>query len=374
MPSGTPPEEPEETPRRTDGTANDAAGSGPGLPGGGADSTGEIPVHPDDRLWRHPSELARMRAAERTAEPAPTPGSARHGSSATWISRIPTSVVIAAGVAAVLTSVGGLVALAYGGATEADNRVSATVGDHRSDGSHTSIVAGSRRAPGVIVDPDGVVVVVIDNPPELATLMADGRRASVTLRSTDPKLGLAAYQVDPPEGADATDQAAAERSRRPDQWALPDGSPDLGHFDLEWVPSELGPMLMADLGGRNSTPGTQLREQGQLVAMTTRTSDGHTMAVPWPVLRSLGNQLRRQPLSPGGLPANLADDGDGPTVAKAWGNDQLQASDRVVQIDGHPVSSIDETEAVAALHPPGETAVVGCERSGKAVTVEVTLE
>ena len=53
MPSGTHPEEPEDTASQMENA-----------------DTGEIPVHPDDRLWRHPSEMG---AARRAEVPAPRP-------------------------------------------------------------------------------------------------------------------------------------------------------------------------------------------------------------------------------------------------------------------------------------------------------------
>lgn len=337
-------------------------------------------MHPDDRLWRHPSEMARLRAVQPVPPPAPTPGSARQGATSTWVSRIPTSVVIAAGVAAIITSVGGLAVLAYGGATEADAHPAPTFDDQHATDAHTVIVAGSLRAPGVVVDPDGVVVVAIEDPPTRATLDSRGQRAAVTLRSADPHLALAAYQVDAPDPSDAITPAgsiasgATVASEGTSSWAMPTGSSNLGRFELDWVPSTWGPVLAADLGDSDLAPGTELVERGDLVGMTTRTSDGQVMAVPWPVLRSLGARLRPDPLPMGGLPVKWADTAGGPTVAESWGDGDLRTSDRVVAIDGHPVSDVDETEAVAALHPEGETAAVRCERSGKAITVEVTLE
>ena len=185
MPSGIPPEEPEETPPESGDGASELNSAAPGGPGDG----GEVPVHPDDRLWRHPSELARMRAAQRSAAPAPapapTPGSARQGAANPWVSRIPTSAVIAAGVAAMIASVGGLIALAYSSTADADEGPPPTLGGETAAASQPSIIAGSRRATGVMVDTAGVAIVAMEDPPGRATLIADGRHASVTLVSAD---------------------------------------------------------------------------------------------------------------------------------------------------------------------------------------------
>jgi S1-C subfamily serine protease len=384
MPSGIPPDEPEETPPGTDHSSGGEPGSASAAPGGKADGTGEVPVHPDDRLWRHPSELARMRAAERTAglqpTPAPTPGSARQGATSPRVSRIPTSAVIAAGVAAVIASVGGLIALASGGTADADDGPTPTLGGETAAESQPSIVAGSRRATGVMVDAAGVAIVAMDDPPEQATLIADGRRAPVTLRSADRRLALAAYQVDAaddPDGAATvgpTTLAATGQARESGDWALPTGTPDMNGLTSEWVPSDWGRILVADLGQRNVPPGTELTDRGRLLGLTTRTSDDRTMAVPWPVLRSLGARLRPQPLPAGDLPAQLSDDGDHPTVAKAWGDGTLRERDQVVAVGGHPVVSGDEAQAVAAFYLEGDTVKVRCQRSGRAITVAVKLE
>lgn len=378
MPSGTPPNEPEETPRSSDHGTDGAAGSAPEASSGGPAGDDEVPVHPDDRLWRHPSELARLRATERAAAPpsAPTPTSARQGATNTWVSRIPTSVVIAAGVVAVITSVAGLAALAYAG-TQADGEPPPSLDGETAAGSPTAIVAGSRRATGVIVDTEGVVLVAIDDPPKQATLLSGDRRAAVTLRSTDRQLALAAYQVDEDAGqgaGGAPTLAETARSRGSVDWALPSGSSDLADLDLDWVPSDWGPLLMGKVGDADLPAGTPLTERGRLLGMTTTTRDGQLLMVPWPVLRSLGAKLRERPLPMGGLPATLSDQGGHPMVAKAWGESDLRPKDRLVAVDGHPVSNADEAEAVAAFHPEGDTAKVACKRSGRNVTVDVTLE
>lgn len=208
------------------------------------------------------------------------------------VSRIPTSAVIAAGVAAVIASVGGLIALASGGTADADDGPTPTLGGETAAESQPSIVAGSRRATGVMVDAAGVAIVAMDDPPEQATLIADGRRAPVTLRSADRRLALAAYQVDAaddPDGAATvgpTTLAATGQARESGDWALPTGTPDMNGLTSEWVPSDWGRILVADLGQRNVPPGTELTDRGRLLGLTTRTSDDRTMAVPWPVLRS----------------------------------------------------------------------------------------
>ncbi len=385
MPSGIPSDEPEETPPGT----GDASGGTGAAPDGLNDGDDEVPVHPDDRLWRHPSELARLRAAERAAAaqptPAPTPGSARHGAASPWISRLPTSAVIAAGVAAVIASVGSMVALAYGGAAETDAGPPPTLGGDTAAGAQPSIIAGSRHATGVMVDTAGVAIVAMDDPPKHATLSADGQHVPATLRSVDRQLALAAYQVDSPDGSvgaaevgaatvGPTTLVAASRSRQSRHWSLPAGASDLDRLRFEWVSSGWGPMLVADVGDLDTPPGTELIERGKLVGLTTRTSDDRMMAVPWPVLRSLGARLGPHPVPEGGLPAELSDDGGHPTVAKAWGDRALRPKDRVVAVGGHPVVSGDEAQAVAAIYLEGDTVEVRCERSGRTLTVPVTLE
>lgn len=361
MPSGTHPEEPEDTASQMENA-----------------DTGEIPVHPDDRLWRHPSELARMRQAgrETVTAPVPTPIGARQERAGSWISRIPTSLVIAAGIAAVVASVGSVVALAQ--SPSATARVTIPPGPHAPVQTAT-IVSGSASASGLMVDPQGLALVATTDPPATATLETGRRRTPARLRAFAPDLGLAAYQVVPPENAATTTALMAPATTTAlvhpsGNWTVPHGSSDLNLLAPRLLPSTWGPMLMTHLSGAPAEPGTPLAEGGTVVGMSIVTTDDRSMVIPWPMLRALGARLQAAPRSMGDLPANLSDDGSSPMLTDEWSDGSLQTGDRVEAIDGLAVSSAAEVRAIAAIHFEGTTAMVRCERSAKSVTVDVALE
>ena len=361
MPSGTHPEEPEDTASQMENA-----------------DTGEIPVHPDDRLWRHPSELARMRQAgrETVTAPVPTPIGARQERAGSWISRIPTSLVIAAGIAAVVASVGSVVALAQ--SPSATARVTIPPGPHAPVQTAT-IVSGSASASGLMVDPQGLALVATTDPPATATLETGRRRTPARLRAFAPDLGLAAYQVVPPENAATTTALMAPATTTAlvhpsGNWTVPHGSSDLNLLAPRLLPSTWGPMLMTHLAGAPTEPGTPLAEGGTVVGMSIVTIDDRTMVIPWPMLRALGARLRSRPKPMRGLPATVSDDGTGPTVTAEWSGGTLLTGDRVEAIDGFHVSTAAEADALTALQIGGEHARVRCTRAGQTVTVEVPLE
>lgn len=345
-------------------------------------------MHPDDRLWRHPSELARMRAAARAAEaaapPTPTPSSSRNAASTPWVSRIPTSLVIAAGLTVVMASAAGLITLSQS-PNEPEQRPVATFDGRPDELARTSVAAGPIQAEGLMVDPSGLAVVAIDDAPQTVELTSGRRMAKATLRSEAADLGLAAYQVDDTAGTanrSSTSLGATQDLAKPStnfaspprHWKMPEGTSDLAALNPELTPSSWGPLMLADPGAAPEAPGTTLTEGGQVVGMTILTDDGQSLVVPWPVLAALGNKMSAKPQPVGKLPVELEDGRDGPTITKRWGDNDLLVSDRVEAVDGVTVSSAAEIEAIAALHEAGALVEVRCARPGEPLTADVALD
>lgn len=365
MPSGTQPEEPDDD-------------AHPGGVEGSSGSDPEVPVHPDDRIWRHPSELARMRAAKAAAMPTPT--SIRRPTNNPWVSRIPTSLVIAAGLATMMASVGAVVALSQR-SDQPERQSTATFTSQVATSPITSIESDGQEAQGVIVDPAGIVLVAMHDPPAEASMEFGRRKADVTLRSTDSQLGLAAYQVDEidEDGANPESVAPTTLSGPPPAgsdraWPMPNASSDLSDLDVEWVESGWGLMLMTDGAPATLAPGPAMAEGGELLGIATVTAEGDRGVVPWPVLKAVGARLSPNRPKSGKLPASIEDQDDGAMITDEWSDGALESGDLLASMDGLPISSAKEAMTLASFHRAGESTRVRCHRSGREVSVEVELE
>ncbi|MEZ5383718.1 MAG: PDZ domain-containing protein [Microthrixaceae bacterium] len=315
-------------------------------PNGSGDGREDVPVHPDDRLWIHPSELARRRASTEALDESPAAPPDRR--------RIPTSLVVAVGLVALLAAPVGLMALAQrpsGESAPAAGAATPTPSTVTVPQAH--IIAGDSEHPGVVVHPRGMVMTGMADPPTHVTLQVGQRDSDATLASSSDGLGLAVYRVDGPTK----------------NWPVPP-SKDLSATN-GWTMSRWGPLPAADLGNHEVGSGLPVGVDGEVVAVTARTEGGRTVAVPWRALRRVAEVIVGDATDVT-LPATVSDSGRRVTVTATSDRD-LRVGDELVAVDGQPVRSAAEVQVLVGLHQPGDRAQVGCRRSGKDVSVAVEV-
>jgi S1-C subfamily serine protease len=141
------------------------------------------PPHPDDRLWRHPSELGRRRG-----EGAGTP--VRQGGR-------PWGVLAVAGAASAVLAGAGVLALGLG------DRTVDPPADQPADGIRQrvapAVVAIESGGSGIVVRDDGIVLTsasLVNGTGPLSVRMPDGSSADAKLVGSDPSTGIAVLDLE----------------------------------------------------------------------------------------------------------------------------------------------------------------------------------
>jgi len=378
---------------------------------------------PDDRLWRHPSELAA------SGRPASSGATDPDGASTprTPRSHRPTIVLLAVIVGLTGAAAATLVAPSAGDRDETrllpvtstvPTSTAATVVDAvghavvRVSVEHDGRV---RRGSGVVVRPDGLVVtsaLLVDGVDEVTVTWASGRREAATVSGADDLTGLAALSVDDAGLSSATVAASPARpgevAYTVASWA---GAPDpsisrahvsaaVGHLDeaqgrlLGLITTSSPVPRWADGGALVDAAGGW---QGISLAVPDDPSSG--WAVPATVAVRVADDLRRLGYVDRGwlgvwgatLPSADQPDGDPATVGATPQDGEggvlvlevspgspaaavdLRVGDVVVTIDGEAIRSFGDLRSALTLTRPGDEATVEIRRDGERHPLVVTL-
>jgi len=376
-----------------DDAADDVTGFGP-------------PPHPDDRLWRHPSELDENDNGPRPAR--------RHA-----VHRWPWGLVAGAGTITVMLV--GLGALTVGmrdrlapGRAAAPAAISpidsGPLASFDSSGLLTDPGPGSPRdvAPsvvrvegvedgaGVVVEANGIVLTsgdVVGNLPDVAVTFVDGTTRTGTNIGTDPVTNLAVIDL-PGDGFDAARLVAPADLAR-DDTVICAGVDHDGFRTVSGTVAAARARYQPDDGGRALDGLIQIAPEGvtspqrlgsavvdargAVLAVTTSHDSLWYYATPIDVARKVANQM----IETGtvehawiGVLSTDADDVPGVELAGAVDDgpaaDVLQAGDVVTELDGEPVLDMSTLVGIVQMLDPGDQVEVTYERRGS--SEQATLE
>lgn len=361
------------------------------------------PPPPDDRLWRHPSELAlpEVRRLGRpalsvlagllvgaalatagvvlfggTTEPvADSSAGGGHGSASGGVSGrlsvLPASTVGTA-------SVGPLVAATAERLAGATVRVAVERG-------------GATRWGTAFSDGSGDLVVtaepLVRGASALSVVTRNGTRALATLLGSDAMTGVAVLRCDG-QPLQAAPAAAATPHTGDVVLTLTDGAMAVGVVTAVGVDQTAGDgqavldAIATDLpAGAAALGAPVLDSHGELVGMIVSSGAGRpTLAVPVASVRSAAAQLASSGAvahgwlgvdeatsTPVGLAVGAVDPGS-PAAGAGIG-----AGDLIVAVDGQPVRTMEDLQARVALRSPGQTVSVGLQRATRTWSVRVVL-
>jgi S1-C subfamily serine protease len=392
---------------------------------------GEEPLFPwlppDDRLWRHPSELQ--------SSPMPQPGSRRRPRRAdrrTW------AVALAAGVVGALVASGaGVAAGAFQHPTtvvrpveQVVDTVDAPLGVAGSSPRETNVEQiadqlrpamvqllinsdrGKVTGSGVIFRTDGYVLTdehLVEGASSVSAVLSDGKQVQAKVVGTDPETDVAVVKLNGPVPAVAVLGTAA--TLKVGQMAMTVGSPQAlagGESVTVGVVSALGQRVMSGDGiplldmiqtdaplALGSNGGALVDEWGQVIGITTTpTADDSTprgvgFATPVDVARSIADQLiatrhathvwlgvegtdtdsmTATELGVTGA-AEVAEVVTGSPAAKAG----LIPADMIVQIDNNQITSMGSLMVVLQGHRPGDRVTIDFLRNGHRRAVQALL-
>lgn len=344
------------------------------------------PLPPEDRLWRHPSELGAV-----PATPVVASGSRR-----------PTIAFALVAVAAGSLLLAGLVSLVLSRSGEADELTASTLplaGSPVTTLALTDAVSGV--VPIVAVTPDGDragVAVVVEGTGLLVTtvgaiadatsvlaLLPDGSRVEATLAGTDSEGGAVVLAI---VEAPAPARTGRARALRPgDMVATAGPGPDtarvvsLGASAKSTDDLTLHHLVEVDLPPDASVvEGEPLVDaSGAIVALCTRADDGDVVAVPAEVVRAAARSVAAtgrlavpwlgvsgRDASNGALIASVRDD----SPADDGG---LEAGDTVVAVDGQAVPTMAALALAVRDQSVGDAVTLTVRRDGEEQALAVTL-
>ena len=393
-------------------------GDGHGEDGHDPDDVGYTPpLPPEDRLWRHPSEVAADRAV---------PAEVRHERST---DRRTAGLMVLSGLAGATLAVGAVAALGGFETRVVERQVVAQTStlDPLDDGLEDLEDVARRTAPSVAAllvhrgeeqTPASAVVwrsdgyLVTDGPSvagadEIDVVLQGGEAAMARLVGIDEVTGIAVLQIDAERSApDLADDAepVAVGSRTVAVGASPDGG--WGLTVSSGVVSAVGRRLEAPDGATRhgmilvdkafppgTTGGALVDRDGVVVGIisgASASSGGATFGVATPIdlVRHVADQLvehgRAQHVSLGLRGTDLDVDeamamglaggalveaiDDGPA-----GDAGIEPGDVVVSVDGEPTPSMSALIANLRRHMPGDVVVLGIHRAGETRDVRVTL-
>jgi len=258
---------------------------------------------------------------------------------------------------------------------------------------------------GFIVDPSGIIVTnnhVVGHANRIAVSLTDGTELPAHVIGTDDLTDVAVIKVDAPHPLPAVHWGDSSKVEVGD-WILTAGNPfGLGGSvtagivsaegrDLGEGPFDRFLQLDAPVNPGNSG-GPAFNLEGQVVGMTTAIvspsggSVGIAFAIPSNLVSRIVSQLRSTgEIARGWLGVAVETrgaqlSGRGGTVAIAGispggpaSHAGLRTGDQVVAVDGQPITSTSGLIRVIAEKSPGTTVKVTVRRSGREVTVPVTI-
>lgn len=348
-----------------------------------------------DRLWRHPSELAAANVAARST----TASSGGH--------RFSLGTVVVAGSLGAVAMLGALMALGVAGGNVPGSTTAKELA-----GTATPVVSSSPAAPpgvvsvkvsagvsavgiGLVVDSTGAVVTMLRIPKGAATTSVfDGSSwSAATILATDATTGLTVIQAPQSRQVSAPATAAPVIGQTLTVVGVADGLVDSGTAlgsgsgsALQSTARVINTSSCAGVTGYSGSvtvTGQRLsgaaevaldHASGRVSALLVSPDDDETDEMGCAFPADLAIELGRQIVSHGRalhgtLAASLSPTADGAvgvvavnatTPASAWSNeDELQAGDEIVSVDGRPVHDVGDVDA----------ALLGAGASGRTTAV-----
>ncbi|HEV7720513.1 MAG TPA: trypsin-like peptidase domain-containing protein [Iamia sp.] len=377
------------------------------------DGVGPGPLPPEDRLWRHPSEVARAAAAEAASsvEPDLAPGADSRRR------RVLVTVGLLSGLAGAAATVVSLAALGAFTAPVAERDVAGTTAPPTTAAISATAIATSvapavvevtatvglqtRRGSGVVARSDGLILTseqLVTGASTVVVTWPSGRQVEAVLEGVDDLTGLAAITVAgtgyPAATLDMTpprpgDQAIAVSARYGgDAPTVVDATVNVTSTHVEAGDAVLVGLIETDHAVPEDADGGALVDddgnlRGICVALTQRTDAG--WAVPAEVALRVADDLRRlgrvdrgwlgiggEPAATAGaVPAGFAVDLVMPgSAAELVG---LAPGDVVLSVDDQRVRSLYDVKAALTLTRPGQSVVLEVNRGDQTTVVEAVL-
>ncbi|MBI2710261.1 MAG: trypsin-like peptidase domain-containing protein [Actinobacteria bacterium] len=389
-----------------------------------------LPPHPDDRLWRHPSEMvgalgsslgsASPERSGRRGGQAPGAEGVAAASPAARGRRSLVAVGLVAAVAGAATAIGAVavtgsltprvvappraavaIASSIPAPPPAPEVVAAGVAR-----AVARVEAGSRLGAAVIVRPNGVLVTtaaVVGGADRAVVVLADGRRLAARVLGPDRTSGLAALRVE--RGGLPTVEPATS-DPRPGEMALLVGGPDERRRPAVWLgavtrlgrQAEAAGLPLHDLVETDRAPGADA-DGAALVTMDGRVAgvsvaatgadEGAGYAVPIGLALTVADDLVAYGrvrwawlgVEAGDVPASVARslgiDGGASVTATSPGSPAeragLRKGDVVVALDDRRVPSMDALVSMLRRYRPGDVVAVEVRRGKGARSVSATL-
>lgn len=379
------------------------------------------PVHPDDRLWRHPSEIGRYGAR---AKGRPVVDALRRFGPATLAGAL-SGVIVAA---VVLFTMQALLTHRLGAnhntTAASGSKATTTTAPVSIDSAmlHAavtrvarSLVAVTARGPGwsragsgTIVSPDGLVVTAasLTKGATSVTVNTGGRSYTARLRGADPDVGLALLSISASgllpaplaapgqlqAGQWVVDVGASPQTSRPTQPRIAVGPVKALHQPLQLPNGDLIDTIQFDMPLAPTSPGGMLIDmQGNVVGIAIRGSEalGSTgIAAPARLVMSDTRQLAGSGtvfhgwlgVSGKGVPAGGTGSADAAGVVVSSvapkspaASAGLRKGDVVLAVDGQPTPDMISLRQAIRLHRPGEQVVLSVLRSGRTLTLPAVL-
>jgi S1-C subfamily serine protease len=349
---------------------------------------------PEDRLWRHPSEIGHAAQAAAQGHPglrwtALAAGAASvavvtalsmavTGGSTHTLRATDTSVAVGPDVVKMVDAVApSLVALVPAGSGDHERATGAvlpggelvvTAATAMAEGEHLTVVSGSgRRLPGVVTGVDdraGIAVV------RLTQRLSAGSFADETV--TPQQLAVAACRCGSPTAASAPPDVALGMIRTVGTPGLEDGGPallDAIEAEIPLGPSALGSVLLDDSG----------RVLGILDGERNAGGDTYGYFVPSAVALPMADQLATHDVGHGWLGVVGRDDGGAGAVVLSVvpgspaAGAGVRPGDVVEAVDSHPIASLADLEARLYVSRPGTALQLTVLRAGSVETMTVTV-
>jgi len=368
--------------------------------------------HPDDRLWRHPSEIAAMQAAHASAQTAKVPavqlaapkeprlhrgllvaaGIAIVGAGALSIGILSTRSTTAPLEVAETTSVeapsdnrtGGAIAdtdLAIDTTSQGEDQLAARLRDQVATSLPRIQAATStvmREGSGLFVTNDGHIVTsagLIDGAEYVLAWTADGRRWRATVLASDPHSDVAVLHIDSDEWPAIA--LGSSSNLRSGQYAMTFNHVN-GQIAIGEVTDAQGPLVRVDQPA--ALPGSAIIDDtGSVIAMMT--ADGATSASPaWMIERVAVDLITSGKTSHAWLGATFdAVAGESVTVVSIVDDNSpaasagLQVGDIVDSINGESAASPNLLGRSIAQSDPGDELVLTVRRDTDRRIIIATL-
>lgn len=369
--------------------------------------------HPDDRLWRHPSEMAAMHAAQQNAETAKVPvvqvdapakprlhrgllvaaGVAIVGAGALSVgvlsSRTPTAPVELANTAPVEAPsdnrTGGAIAdteAAVDATSEGESQLAARVRSQVGNSLPRIQVATAtvmREGSGLFVTDDGHIATsagLVNGAEYVLAWTDDGRRWKATVLATDPHSDVAVLHIDSQDWPAIA--LASSSNLRSGQYAMALDHTD-GQIAIGEVTDVEGPFLRVDQPA--ALPGSALIDDtGAVIAMITADGSNSSATPAWMIERvavDLITSGRAAHAWLGGVVEEIPDasatvvrDVLAGSPAAAAG---LQVGDVIDSVNGEPSASANELRRSIQQSSPGDELVLTVSRDGDRRIIIATL-